>query len=212
MKIPTLDRPAEAAPASVTATQRMPWIDRVKQQLDHLATRSASITAVDPASGMIRDSRMVLPLNPWKMHVARATAQTLTTGGYTTIVFDAVVPFGTYDTANGYNSSTGEYAIPITGYYTMGAILNAVMPAVVVEQFAYLSIFVNGVERRRGHGERYVNSVPSVNTISTTIANSDYYMQGDLLTIRCFCFSGGANPATPAAAIENYWTLHLISG
>jgi len=192
-----------AAPAK-TGTLRRWWLGA----FDSAQLGRSNPSTLNPSTGVQRDQRQVLPINPWKMHVARAAAQTLTTNAYTTILFDTV----SYDTSNGYNTGTGQYTIPISGYYTTDAIINVVMPAVVVEQFAYISLFVNGVERRRGHGERYVNSVPSANTISTLFSNSDSYNAGDLLTIQCFAFSGGANPATPAAATEDYWTLHLISG
>jgi hypothetical protein len=152
------------------------------------------------------------PYNPFKMHVARAAAQTLTTNAYTTILFDTVV----YDTSGdggvttGYKASTGEYLIPSFGYYESDAIINVVMPAVVVEQFCYISLFVNGVERRRGHGETYVNTGVG-KTISSHFSSSDVYNVGDSLTIRCWTFSGGANPATPASSQQDYWCCHRIS-
>jgi hypothetical protein len=84
------------------------------------------------------------------------------------------------------------------------------MPAVVVEQFCYISLFVNGSEKRRGHGETYVNAGVG-KTISSLFSNSDYYNSGDILKIQCWAFSGGANPATPASSAQDYWTCHRIS-
>src|SRR5438093_1358479 len=101
------------------------------------------------ATGGSMQRSILLPYNPYKMHVARAAAQTLTNNATTTLLFDTIV----YDSSNNYDSTTGQYTIPISGYYVTDAIINVVMPAVVVEQFAYLSLYVNGAEKRRGHGE-----------------------------------------------------------
>ena len=59
--------------------------------------------------------------------IARTAAQTLTTNAYTTILFDTVTTNGCYDSSNGYNAATGQYTIPVSGYYTMDAIINDVM-------------------------------------------------------------------------------------
>jgi regulatory protein YycH of two-component signal transduction system YycFG len=162
---------------------------------------------MDAVTGVSYNERMVLPINPWKMHVARATAQTLTSNAFTTILFDTVL----YDTSTAYSTGTGQFTVPVSGYYAINAIINVVMPAVAFQQVAFISLFVNGVERRRGHGETWVNGGAGF-TISSMFGNSDHYNSGDLLTIQCWANSGGANPATPASGGEDYWTVHLISG
>ena len=200
------DRLPPMAPQAATL-DRLPLVDRLNKIINSIHLGSDQISTRD-ANGVYRDLRMVLPTNPWKMHVARAAAQTLTTNAYTTILFDTVV----YDTVNGYDSTTGQYTVPVAGTYTMDAIINVVMPAVATEQFCYISLFVNGSERRRGHGETYVNTIPQGKTISGIFSNSDSYNAGDVLKVQCWTFSGGANPATPASSQQNYWTMHLISG
>src|SRR5438067_1491559 len=69
----------------------------------------------DPATGVFRDNRMVLTTNPWKMRVW------INNGS---VVNPTVLPFNTvtFDSANGFNTSTSIYTVPVAGWYQLNAV------------------------------------------------------------------------------------------
>src|SRR5438067_1347171 len=104
---------------------RTPLVDRLNAIViaAHLGRGQAS--QKDP-SGVTRDTRMVLPMNPWKMRVKLSADQTTTDHNKT------VVNFGTvdYDHVNGFSTSSHTYTVSTAGYWVIEITLAVGVPSV----------------------------------------------------------------------------------
>src|SRR5207302_6539051 len=98
---------------------RNPLQDRLIQSVKSVAIRADQVSAFNATSGYALDPVPRLPLNPWKVRVHMSATQSVPgTGEPATVVNLNTVDF---DSANGFDTTTHQYTIPVSGYYQVNA-------------------------------------------------------------------------------------------
>ena len=114
MPLDLLERPVE-----ITHADRNPLQDRLLQSVKSLTVRADQTSALNATSGYALDPVPRLPINAWKMRVHMSATQSVPgTGEPATVVNLNTIDF---DTANGFDTTTHQYTIPISGWYQVNA-------------------------------------------------------------------------------------------
>lgn len=114
--------------------------------------------------------------SPYRFKAYRNAALSPATGGVV-IVFDAE----SYDPNNNFNTSTGEYTVPVTGIYRIYARLS-----VNANARAFIDFVVNGVSKERGSDLTSTAPACSVLSIETPLN------AGDVIRISFYLSASGA--------------------
>lgn len=121
-----------------------------------------------------------------------------------TIVYEGV----SYDTHGAYNSTTGTYTIPVTGYYKIGGTVQTATTSYSVNNAAGLQLKVNSVA---GDFLGLVRAQAAASLLlSTTGSVGTYLKSGDTINI-----GGYSDTATTTSASNpaiNYITIERLSG
>jgi hypothetical protein len=162
------------------------------------------------SQGVRRDTRMTLPINPWKLEVAAVNSGQTFADGPTTVV---TWPTVNIDGINGFSSNA--YTVGVSGEYIITSRFAVNTPAVAnLIQTMFIALYVNAVERSRGQGGLYPQGAGGVITnLSSTIAGPILFLNaGDVLDIRYQQSFGGTGTQASSQTDSSYFALHLLSG
>lgn len=136
----------------------------------------------------------LLANNPYKFSAYRSSSQSLTDASTATIICNTE----DFDTNNNYNTTTGQYTVPVTGYYQLNAsvILHGSTGTSYLWQ-ALLELQVNGTGVDSSH--LYVYDQGRFTFASLRVAGLFYLTAGQTVRIRAMA---DANAGTPNA--NNY--------
>lgn len=134
------------------------------------AALGVSVTVRVPIAGW---SSQVQMSNDTDTRVVAASATRTTTQALTANVTDIVMTTATFDSHAAYNTTTGAYVAPITGYYAISGTLNLTTSP----SSAFISAYVNGTLRT------IVSAV--YNGASFILSQTVLLSAGDSLTLRC---------------------------
>lgn len=127
-------------------------------------------------------------------------AQTLTNGVYTTIKHEDLVK----DTRNTYNTSTGEYTIPESGWYSYNAKAFVSSASWAINESITIAMFVNGANKDILGEHRFTSAV----TIAMFVGGSGKFnfTKGQLVTFR-INQNQGVDQTTAANPIFNRMSI-----
>lgn len=176
----------------------------------------ADLTATDVNNpfASVRNSQIVLPINPYKMRVHLSANQSIANSSPTTVAFDTV-DFGVFSTG------TNSYTIPLSGYYAVFVKLSwgtATQLTIIYQA----TLLVNGVNAQGGSSFMPAGGFSTLadgavpgNAFETPISDLRFFNAGDVLTVQGNQTNGGAVALNilggGAAGETSYWTMHLIS-
>lgn len=112
---------------------------------------------------------------------SKGTTQSLPSGTFTTVLFDTEE----FDVGSDYNTSTGKFVVPVTGYYllTAGVQLDSLTDG--TRGITKLMVGATEIARQVLHASHTQNLTPSVSTIA-------YLTASDEVTVEAYQITGGA--------------------
>ena len=140
------------------------------------------------------------------MSCSKSDSQTIPSGVTTTWTHNIV----DFDTHGGYNTSTGEYTVPVTGIYQ----INATMlfdPTADWDggEYGVLFLYINGVNTRTGH----VTELQTSNSVSILVGSQlsclSSLNKGDVVTLRAYQGTGSSLDNLDQSD-DNYFDIHKI--
>jgi hypothetical protein len=121
-------------------------------------------------------------------------------GALATYVFEDLV----YDTHNAYNSSTGQFTVPQTGYYSICTSINTASFVLSTTSALALRVYVDG-SHLSGNA---INGNGANNVWQVTVSTSLYLVKGSIVDIRA---ASAATTAGTASAF-NYIDIVKLNG
>lgn len=156
---------------------------------DSIPSAKATKTALDLKLN-IADAKVENIVNPYKAKAYRNGALTTTSGAFTKITLDAE----SFDVNN--NFTGGTYTVPVTGYYSITAVLNIT----TTDTDLTCAVYVNGSSAMLG--------VENTNSYGS-IASGVLYLTATN-TVEMYYFTTGAK-AINVGATKTYMSIHLLS-
>lgn len=156
-----------------------------------------AVTETKIADGAVTPSKWT---NPYKFHVYRNAAWTAGNNVDAKVVFDTEA----FDTNSNFDTTTGRYTIPVTGYYSLSATVGfATISGAGVEVWLHK----NGSRYMRGNGGVPVGYTGGFGTSLTLPVDCAYFTAGDYLEICAY----GANNTGNTGLAATYFMGHLVS-
>lgn len=141
--------------------------------------------------------------NTYRFRAYRTASQTLTSGGYTKILFDTE----SYDPGNVHDSvsNMGRFVAPVAGTYHFSA---SVLIDAVGATIIWAILYKNGVAYSSGN--RYGATVAGTSA-GSNVADDIPLAAGDYVEVYAFC--NGAAPLTIGSlpSVYNYFSGHFVS-
>ena len=151
-------------------------------------------------------AQSILDTETVAMSCSKSDSQTIPSGVTTTWTHNIV----DFDTHGGYNTSTGEYTVPVTGIYQ----INATMlfdPTADWDggEYGVLFLYINGVNTRTGH----VTELQTSNSVSILVGSQlsclSSLNKGDVVTLRAYQGTGSSLDNLDQSD-DNYFDIHKI--
>jgi hypothetical protein len=207
-------------PPAIIQVHRLPAIKRLRNESMKTAFRGGDVTGrMLDGTGVIRDTRMVLPQNPWKMRAWLSSAQTglLDSGGPYTIAYNSVsgdpsTGAAGYDTANGFNTSTNQYTVKVSGFYQVNGFANLNPPSNGAAVQAWMGLHRVGDANFLAVGP-VVWGPAGAPSIGAFVSDIVYVNAGNVLYMQVNPASNGTgNWSITGVAYYTFWAMQLISG
>jgi hypothetical protein len=140
--------------------------------------------------------------NTYRVFAKKTSAQTLPTAGYATVVFNDDSSTGQYDLNSNFNTTTGVYTAPVTGYYNVQYNVQTTGSNDIIA-LLYNPSYSNTAADRWLRGSRKTG----------TNVSADFSMTVQLTageTIYPVLFCGGAGQLVEISAENNYLSINFV--
>lgn len=166
-----------------------------------VATSGTYLTCTVPIAGWSSNVQMSNDTDTRVIAFAANTSSTSITSTATTVVYSSVER----DEAAAYNSTTGIYTVPVTGWYSISATLR-LNATYALNQASTMYIRQNSTDVRLQN----VIAGGANTSLYPFVGGLLYCKAGDSLSIRCD--SGGASPTIASGSNYNYVQIEKVSG
>lgn len=130
------------------------------------------------------------------------SGQSIGSGTEPIIVFEDI----TADTHNAYNTSTGEYTVPVGGWYSLNSLVTFAALNRVPNLTIWVNIYLNGVESKRVQEEE---TGTDTGIAAYQASDMNYYEKGDVITIRVYQNTGTSESLSTVGS-RNVFSIHRI--
>ena len=140
------------------------------------------------------------------MSCNKSDAQSIPTGSVTDLIYSTTE----FDTHNAYDTSTGQYTVPVTGFYSLDArVLFASTADWDAGNLGYIRVEVNGTLKKTGQLTEWQTSNSTSVYLSSGVQCLLSLSKGDVVTIAVYQHTGGSLD-TFNQNDDNYFNIHKV--
>jgi hypothetical protein len=140
--------------------------------------------------------------NTYRVFAKKTSAQTLPTAGYATVVFNDDSSTGQYDLNSNFNTTSGVYTAPVTGYYNVQYNVQTTGSNDIIA-LLYNPSYSNTAADRWLRGSRKTGT-----NVSADFAMTVKLTAGETIYPVLFC--GGAGQSVEISAENNYLSINFV--
>ena len=192
---------------------RLSLVDRMNRTVEAQMLNRSNPSTLNPSTGVQRDQRQVLPINPWKFRCQMSADQSLASAASPHVV----VNYDTldYDGVGGYDTTSHQYVVVTAGTYFLAAQVLWNPTGVMTWFIGNANVYVNGVKQPGANAVAgtTAGNVQTGTLYPVTIADSFLFNAGDVVTVQATQQNSAAlAQSIKGGATNSYWCMHLISG